>query len=121
MTTPILTRSRYQVILFVSLLVFTILLPHAVANVVSDQSGQLEGEGWLVVGVLTFSALETALIVGLLVNRSRWRRSEEEAALIADISSRFVNLPAGEVDREVEEAQRRLCRSVRAWLRSRHG
>jgi len=29
--------------------------------------------------------------------------------LIADLSSKFVNLPAGEVDREIMEAQRRLC------------
>jgi len=29
--------------------------------------------------------------------------------LIADLSSRFVNLPAGEVDREIMEAERRLC------------
>ena len=29
--------------------------------------------------------------------------------LIADLSSRFVNLPAGEVDREIMDAQRRLC------------
>ena len=29
--------------------------------------------------------------------------------LIADLSSKFINLPAGEVDREVEDAQRRVC------------
>jgi hypothetical protein len=29
--------------------------------------------------------------------------------LIADLSSKFINLPAGEVDREIEDAQRRLC------------
>lgn len=29
--------------------------------------------------------------------------------LIADLSSKFVNLPAGEVDREIEDAQRRVC------------
>lgn len=29
--------------------------------------------------------------------------------LIADLSSKFVNLPAGQVDREVEDAQRRVC------------
>ena len=27
--------------------------------------------------------------------------------LIADLSSKFINLPAGEVDREIEDAQRR--------------
>ena len=34
---------------------------------------------------------------------------EEEATLIAEISSKFVNLPSHEVDREILEAQRRLC------------
>jgi formate hydrogenlyase transcriptional activator len=29
--------------------------------------------------------------------------------LIADLSSKFINLPAGEVDHEVEDAQRRVC------------
>ena len=29
--------------------------------------------------------------------------------LLAEISSRFVNVPAGEVDREIEDAQRRIC------------
>jgi transcriptional regulator with GAF, ATPase, and Fis domain len=32
--------------------------------------------------------------------------------LIADLSSKFVNLPAGEVDREIEDAQRRVCESL---------
>ena len=41
-------------------------------------------------------------------------RAELEArllfeTLIADLSSRFVNLPAGEVDGEIMDAQRRLC------------
>ena len=29
--------------------------------------------------------------------------------LIADLSSKFVNVPAGEVDREIMDAQRRIC------------
>ena len=29
--------------------------------------------------------------------------------LLADLSARFVNVPAGEVDREIMDAQRRLC------------
>jgi formate hydrogenlyase transcriptional activator len=33
-------------------------------------------------------------------------------ALIADLSSRFINLPAGEVDREIEDALRRVCESL---------
>ncbi len=29
--------------------------------------------------------------------------------LVADLSSKFINLPAGDVDREIEDAQRRVC------------
>lgn len=32
--------------------------------------------------------------------------------LLADLSSRFVNLPAGRVDAEIEDAQRRLCEDL---------
>ena len=32
--------------------------------------------------------------------------------LIADLSSKFVNLPAGEVDHEIEDAQRRICEAL---------
>jgi hypothetical protein len=32
--------------------------------------------------------------------------------LLSEISSRFVNVPAGEVDREIEDAQRRICESL---------
>ena len=32
--------------------------------------------------------------------------------LIADLSSKFVNLPAGELDLEIEEAQRRVCQCL---------
>ena len=53
--------------------------------------------------------LQAALIVGLLVNRSKRKQGEAEANLIADISSKFVNLPPGEVDREILDAERRIC------------
>ena len=33
----------------------------------------------------------------------------EFETLISDLSSRFINLPAGEVDREIEDALRRVC------------
>ena len=62
-------------------------------------------------GIL-FCAAEAALIVGLLVHRAKRRQGESVATLIADLSSRFVNLPAGTVDREIEEAQRRVCESM---------
>lgn len=33
-------------------------------------------------------------------------------ALLADLSARFVGLPAGALDREIEEAQRRICETL---------
>ena len=32
--------------------------------------------------------------------------------LLAELSSRFVNVPAGEIDSEIEDAQRRICESL---------
>lgn len=64
---------------------------------------------WHLVGVVAFCGLQTALIIGLLVNRAKRRQGQAEAALIAEISSKFVNLPAGEVDREIEIALRQVC------------
>jgi transcriptional regulator with GAF, ATPase, and Fis domain len=36
----------------------------------------------------------------------------EFETLISDLSSRFINLPPGEVDREIEDALRRVCESL---------
>ena len=36
--------------------------------------------------------------------------------LIADLSSKFINLPAREVDPEIEDAQRRVCEFLRIDL-----
>jgi hypothetical protein len=64
---------------------------------------------WLVIGTALFCLFQAALIVGLWVNRSKRKQGEAEAQLIADISSKFVNLPPGEVDREILNAERRIC------------
>ena len=67
---------------------------------------------WLVIGTSLFCLLQGALIIGLWVNRSRRKQGEAEATLLADISSKFVNLPPAEVDREIEDALRRVCQSL---------
>ena len=64
---------------------------------------------WLVIGTSLLCFLQGALIVGLWVNRSQRKQGEAEATLLADISSKFVNLPPHEVDREIIDAQRRIC------------
>lgn len=76
------------------------------------QPGAWERYWWLVCGGGLFGAVQAALIVGLLLNRAKRRHSEAAATLIADLSSRFINLPPGMVDREIEEAQRRVCESM---------
>jgi len=60
-------------------------------------------------GAVIFLLFQAALIIGLLVNRAKRRQGEAEATLIAEISSKFVNLPSGEVDSEIMDAERRLC------------
>ena len=42
----------------------------------------------------------------------------EFETLISDLSSRFINLPPAEVDREIEDALRRVCESLGVDLRS---
>ena len=48
-----------------------------------------------------------------VTERKRAERESRERlefeTLIADLSSKFVNLPAGEVDREIMDAERRIC------------
>ena len=73
------------------------------------QLGFWEHYWGMIVGTVLFCLLQAALIVALLINRAKRRFGEAEAALIAEISSKFVNLPSGEVDREIMDAQRRIC------------
>jgi nitrogen fixation negative regulator NifL len=67
---------------------------------------------WHIAVATLFVLLQVALIIGLLVFRAKRLQEEAEAALIADISSKFVNLPASQVDREIEDALRRVCESL---------
>jgi len=63
---------------------------------------------WTIAGVVFFFLLETVLIVSLLINRTRRIRGEAEASLIADISSKFVNIPSDDLDGAIIEAERRI-------------
>jgi PAS domain S-box-containing protein len=73
------------------------------------QPGTWERYRWRITGAVLFCLLQAVLILGLLVSRARRRQGEVEASLIADISSRFVNLPPGEVDGEILDAERLIC------------
>jgi PAS domain S-box-containing protein len=61
-----------------------------------------------ITGIVLFCILQSILIVALLANRARRLQGEAAASLIADISSKFVNLPAIEVDAAIKDAQRRI-------------
>lgn len=76
------------------------------------QPGMWERYWWLVCGGILFCAVEAALIVGLLVNRAKRHHGERMATLIADLSSRFINLHTEKVDTEIEAAQRRVCEGI---------
>ena len=65
----------------------------------------------LCVGIL-FVATQAMLIVGLLVNRTKRRQGELAARLTAELSSKFINLPADRVDPEIEAAQRKICEQL---------
>ncbi len=64
---------------------------------------------WPIAGTMGFCLLQAALIIGLLVNRTKRLQDKAEVTLIADLSAKFVNLAPDEVDREIVEAQRRIC------------
>jgi PAS domain S-box-containing protein len=64
-------------------------------------------------------AVLVLLIVSLLVNRAHRQRVERELAerlrietFLAELSARFVNLPADQVENEVQDAQRRICEAL---------
>ncbi|MBP1599144.1 MAG: two-component sensor histidine kinase, partial [Acidobacteria bacterium] len=74
------------------------------------QPGFWELYRWPIIGAILIVLLQTVSIIGLLVNRAKRRQGEAEATLIADISSRFVNLPSGDVEHEILDAERRICK-----------
>jgi len=80
----------------------------AASSIKFRQPGFWELYRWPIVGTILFCAVEAGLIIGLLINRARRLQGEAAAALIAEISSKFVNLQPGVVDREIKDAQRRI-------------
>jgi len=60
--------------------------------------------------------VQALLIVSLVVNRGQRQRVERQLAeqlrietLLADLSARFVHLPAGQIESEIQAAQRHIC------------
>lgn len=69
-----------------------------------------------VIAALFLLALQTLLIVGLVVNRGQRQRAERKLAgqlqiesLLAELSNRFVHIPASQIENEIENAQRHIC------------
>ncbi len=74
-----------------------------------------ETHKWYIVGGATALALESLLIAGLLVNRTKRRGAQRALAerlrfetLLSDLSSTFITLPAREVDGQIEKALTRI-------------
>ena len=74
------------------------------------EPGFWERYHWPVMGATSLGLFQAVLISGLLINRAKRRRGGEAVAMHADISSRFVNIPASDVDREIHDAQQRICK-----------
>jgi PAS domain S-box-containing protein len=60
--------------------------------------------------------VQALLIVSLVVRRAQRQRAERQLAqqlqvetLLAELSARFVNVPAGQIESEIHNAQRRIC------------
>jgi PAS domain S-box-containing protein len=74
---------------------------------------------WYIVGGVVLLLLQSGLIGGLLVHRARHRRAARALtervsfeALLAELSAAFNALPASEIDPTVEDALRRLVRTL---------
>jgi PAS domain S-box-containing protein len=78
--------------------------------------GQYRTEVIVAFFVLLVQAL---LIVSLAVSRAQRQRAERQLAeqlrmetLVADLSARFVHLPANEIEGVIQDAQRRICETL---------
>ncbi|MCI0660457.1 MAG: sigma 54-interacting transcriptional regulator, partial [Acidobacteria bacterium] len=72
---------------------------------------------WQIIGIISLSLIESVLIAVLIIQMIKRRRAQQTLAnrlsfeaLLAELSASFVNLPAGEVDREVERWLERLTK-----------
>ena len=108
---------RRSVILGGSLIVYSIV---GVVHPALIHSGRVNTPYFLTFGFLGITAAMSyelaedvlrarSLAKRLQVSESEARSRLEFETLLSDLSSRFINLPAGEMDREIEEALRRVC------------
>jgi formate hydrogenlyase transcriptional activator len=80
-----------------------------------EETSVWEHYKWYIFGAISLITLQTLLIGGLLIQRARRRRAERQRderlrfqTLLSELSTAFVNLPAGEIDREIEKWLQRL-------------
>jgi signal transduction histidine kinase len=74
---------------------------------------------WPIIGIVAIALVEALLIGALLIQRA-WRRRAESAlderlrfeTLLADLSAILSHLPAGEVERQIDRALRRLVEGL---------
>ena len=74
---------------------------------------------WYIVVGTVLIVVQTAFIVGLLNERAQRRRAQGALAeqlrfetLLSELSARFIDLPVGDVDREIERALQRIVESL---------
>lgn len=74
---------------------------------------------WYIVAGAALLVLQTLLIAALVAHRARRRRAERALAerlrfetLLSDLSATFVALPAAEVNRQIEDALRRIVEAL---------
>ena len=74
---------------------------------------------WQIVGIISLIVVEAALIAVLIIQMIKRRRAQwllagrlQFEALLAELSAAFVNLPAGEVDCEVEKWMEKLTKFI---------
>ena len=74
---------------------------------------------WPIIGIVAIALMEALLIGGLLIQRARRRRAESALderlrfeTLLADLSAILSHLPAGEMERQINRALRRLVEGL---------
>ncbi len=83
------------------------------------QSNLWEIYRWQIIGAIALFALQTFLIVALLLQRRQRKRAERQVderlrfeTLVSELATAFINIRAEEVDRQIQDALRRIVEEL---------